>query len=144
MAMTQWLIFYTYQLLEKLSKGKLMNFLKKLGQILAKAVPIALGIGPIIQPFLGSAAPVAATVTNDLTQVAQIVTMVEAVNQTPGSGAAKLAAATPLVLQILKTSQAFSGKKIADEALAEKGAADIVTGVVEFMNAIEGGEAKTA
>lgn len=113
-----------------------MRFLKKLGAILAKGAQIALGVGPILQPFLGSAAPIEQTVVNDLTQISQIVTMVEAVNQTPGSGAAKLDAARPLVLQILRTSQAFAGKKIADEALAEKGAGDIVTGVVEFMNAI--------
>jgi len=121
-----------------------MTFLKKLSTILANVAGIAVGIGPIIQPFLGSgkAASVEAAAVNDLTQVAQIVTMVEAVVQTPGSGSAKLQAATPLVLQILKTSQAFSGKKISNEALAEKAAADIVTGVVEFMNAIDAGEAK--
>ena len=120
-----------------------MSFLKKLGQILANAAGIAVGIGPIIQPFLGSgkAASVEATAVNDLTQISQVVVMVEAVVQTPGSGPAKLAAATPLVLQILKTSQAFSGKKIANEALAEKGASDIVTGIVEFLNAIEGNAA---
>lgn len=123
-----------------------MSFLKKLGTILANAAGIAVGVGPIIQPFLGSgkASQIEATVVNDLTQISQIVTMVESVVQTPGSGAQKLAAATPLVLQILKTSQAFSGKKIANEALAEKAAADIVTGVVEFMNAINADEAQHA
>lgn len=123
-----------------------MSFLKKLGAFLANAAAIAVGVGPIIQPFLGSgkAAAVATAAVNDLTQIAQVATMVEAVVQAPGSGAAKLSAATPLVLQILKTSEAFSGKKIADEALAEKGAADIVSGVVEFMNAIHPDEAKTA
>jgi len=114
-----------------------VKFLKKLGQILANAAGIAVGIGPIITPFLGGGVKeYAPAAINDLTQISQIVTMVEAVVQTPGSGAVKLQAATPLVLQILKTSQAFTGKKIADEALAEKGAADIVSGIVEFMNAI--------
>lgn len=123
-----------------------MSFLKKLGQLLAGAVAIATGIGPIIQPFLGGgkAAAIEAAAVNDLTQISQIILMVEAVNQAPGSGADKLKAATPLVLQILRTSQAFSGKKIKDEALAEKGAADIVTGIVEFYNAIDEGEAKKA
>lgn len=123
-----------------------MNFLKKLGTILANAAGIAAGIGPIIQPFLGQgkAAQIEPTVVNDLTQAAQIVTMIQAVITTPGSGPQKLAAATPLVLQILKTSQAFSGKKIADEALAEKGAAEVVQGLVDFMSAIHEDEAKTA
>jgi hypothetical protein len=124
-------------------EGKNMTFLKKLGQFLAKAAAIELGLGPLLQPFLGSAAvtgsaaPVASVVINDLTQVANIATMVEAVIQTPGAGAQKLAAATPLVLQVLRTSQAFAGKKIANEALAEKGASDVVSGIVEFMNAID-------
>jgi hypothetical protein len=127
-----------------LGEKKHMTFLKKLGSFLAKAAAIAVGVGPLLQPFLGSAAPIEQVAVNDLTQVAQIATMVEAVNQAPGSGAAKLAAATPLVLQVLRTSQAFSGKKIADEALAEKGAAEIVSGVVDFMNAIHPDEVKTA
>lgn len=123
-----------------------MNFLKKLGTILANAAGIAAGVGPIIQPFLGSGkgGEIATTAVNDLTQVAQIVTMVEAVVQTPGSGAMKLASATPLVLQVLKSSQAFTGKKIKDEALAEKGAQEVVQGIVDFMSAIEEGEARTA
>jgi hypothetical protein len=122
-----------------------MTFLKKLGQFLAKAAGIALGIGPILTPFLGSGktAEYAGTAINDLTQISSIVTTVEAVVQTPGSGAAKLAAATPLVLQILKTSQAFSGKKIANEQLAEQGAAKVVNGIVDFMNAIHPDEVKS-
>jgi hypothetical protein len=123
-----------------------MTFLKKLGQFLAQAVALATGIGPLIEPFLGQgrASEVPATVVNDLTQIAQVVTSVEAVIQTPGSGAQKLASATPLVLQILRSSQAFAGKQIADEALAEKGASEVVQGVVDFMNAISEGEAKKA
>lgn len=123
-----------------------MTFLKKLGKFLAEAVAIATGIGPLIQPFLGQgrASEIPGTVVNDLTQIAQIVTQVEAVYQTPGSGANKLAAATPLVLQILRSSQAFAGKKVADEALAEKGAGEVVQGLVDFMNAIHPDEAKTA
>ena len=123
-----------------LGMGEKMTFLKKLGAFLAKAASIALGVGPLLQPFLGSAAPVVASGINDLTQIAQIATTVEAVVQTPGSGAAKLAAATPLVLQILRTSQAFDGKKIANETLAEQGASKIVSGVVDFMNAIDESE----
>jgi hypothetical protein len=115
-----------------------MTFLKKLGQFLAQAVALATGIGPLITPFLGQgrASQIPGTVVNDLTQIAQVVTSVEAVVQTPGSGATKLAAATPLVLQIMRSSQAFAGMKIADETLAEKGASEVVQGIVDFMNAI--------
>lgn len=122
------------------------SFLKKLGGFLAKAVALAPGIGLLVKPFLGSgrASQIIDVAENDLTQIAQIVTMVEATIQAPGSGADKLKAATPLVLQILRSSQAFAGKKIANEALAEEGAAAVVDGIAKFMNAIDPGEAKTA
>jgi hypothetical protein len=123
-----------------------MTFLKKLGQFLAQAVALATGIGPLVAPYLGAGrtSEIPGTVVNDLTQIAQIVTGVEAVMQTPGSGAQKLASATPLVLQILRSSQAFAGKQIANEALAEQGASKVVSGLADFMNAISESEAKKA
>ena len=122
-----------------------MTFLKKLGEAIAKGVALFTGIGPLVLPYLGGgrAPEIATTVVNDLTQISQIITTTEALLQTPGSGATKLAAATPLVLQVLRSSQAFAGKKIANEALAEEGASDIITGLVKFMNAIHPDEAKT-
>ncbi len=123
-----------------------MTFLKKLGMVLLKVVNIATGMGPLVTPFLGggAAAKEVGVAINDLTQISQIVVMTEAVLQQPGSGAAKLASSTPLVLNILRTSQAFAGKKIANEALAEQGAAKIVSGVADFMNAIHPDEVKTS
>lgn len=122
-----------------------MTFLKKLGQFLAEAVALAVGIGPLINPFLGAkAAHIESTAVNDLTQMGSIIAMVEAVNQTPGSGADKLKAATPLILQVLRTSQAFSGKHVENEALAEEGASDIAQGIAKFMNSIHADEAKKA
>jgi hypothetical protein len=115
---------------------------------LAQGVAMFSGIWPLVAPLFGSkaqqASNVATSVVNDLTQIAQIVTSVEAVIQTPGSGAVKLAAATPLVLNILKTSEAFSGHKIADEQKAIDGATQIVNGVVAFMNALAPDGVQTA
>jgi len=123
-----------------------MTFLKKLGLALAQGVSIAVGLGPLVIPFLGSgkAAHIASTTINDLTQVAQIVAGTEALIQGSGNGATKLAAATPLVLQILRSSQAFDGKKIQNETLAEQGASKIVSGIADFMNAIHSDEIKTS
>lgn len=123
-----------------------MTFLKKLGTILANAAGIALGIGPLIKPFLGSgaAASYVQTVTSDLTAISQIVITTEALLQTPGSGAAKLAAATPLVIQILKTSEALSGKTIANEDLFKAGAEKITSGMADVLNSIHPDEAKHA
>ena len=122
-----------------------MTFLAKLGSVLGKAIGILTGIGPLVQPFLGSGklAEVGNYAVNDLTQIANVVTTAEAFFQAaPQSGAAKLAASTPLVLQILRTSQAFDGKKIANETLAEQGASKIVSGLADFMNAIHHDEVK--
>lgn len=122
-----------------------MNFLKKLGAALANAAAIAAGIGPLIAPFVGAkAAPVLAAGINDLTQISATITSAQALITTPGSGAQKLAAVTPLVLQILKTSEAFGGMKIADETLAAKGAQEVAQGVVDFMSAIHPDAVKTA
>lgn len=121
------------------------TFLSKLGNFLATAVSLALGIGPLVNPFLGGKySSIEATVTNDLTQMAQVVISAEAFLQGPGRGIEKLKATTPLILQILRTSQAFDGKKIANEALAEEGAAKIVSGLADFMNAIHPDEAQKA
>jgi len=124
----------------------MVSFLKKLGKILANAAAIAVGIGPVIQPFLGSgkAASIAGTVTNDLTQVAQIVTTVEAVIQTPGSGAAKLAAAVPLVKGIIQSSELVIGKKVANEALFEQACTEYTQATVDLLNSLHPDGVQTA
>lgn len=123
-----------------------MTFLKKLGQILAEAVALAAGLGPIIKPFLGSgkAGQIATTAINDLTQIGQIVTTVEAVVQTPGSGAQKLAAAVPLVKSIIQSSELVVGKKIANEALFEQACTEYTQATVDLLNSIHPDEVKTA
>ena len=122
-----------------------MNFLKKLGTILANAAGIAVGIGPIIQPFLGSG-KVAAGVsvgTNDLLVISQLVVQAEAMMQT-APGADRMAAVLPLITNVIKTSQLVSGKKIADEATFNKGCQEIAQGVFDVLSGIHGDEAKTA
>ena len=122
-----------------------MNFLKKLGTILANAAGIAVGVGPIIQPFLGSgkAAAVVTTGTNDLTVIAQLVLQAEAMMQT-APGADRMAAVLPLITNVIKTSQIVSGKKIADEATFNKGCQEVAQGVFDVLSGIHGDEAKTA
>lgn len=121
-----------------------MTFLSKLGKVLATVVnviSVAAGIGPIIGSFLGSAASgkvsqVASTVTNDLTAIGQVVVQAEAMIQAPGSGATKLAAATPLVAQIVQTSELVSGHKIANEALFIQGCQKITSGSADVLNSL--------
>lgn len=124
-----------------------MTFLKKLGQILISLAGVAAGIGPIIIPFLGSgkAAQVAGTAVNDLTAVASTVVQIEtAFAAIPGTtGAQKLAAAIPLVGNIIKTSELVAGKKIKNEALFTQAIQEYTQATVDLLNAIHPDEAKS-
>lgn len=123
-----------------------MSFLSKLGNVLARIVGIVTGIGPLVEPFLGSgkAATVTGTVVNDLTSIGQVVVQAEALIQGTGTGATKLAAATPLVAQIILTSEMVSGKKIANDALFIQGAGKVTSGIADVLNAIDPSEVKTS
>jgi hypothetical protein len=117
-----------------------MTFLKRLGQVLAQGIAVAAGIWPLAGQFFGAKGQqVATTVINDLTQIGGIVTQVEAIIQTPGSGAVKLQAAVPLVVNIVKTSEMVSGHKIANETLFIEGCTDITSGVAKILNSLDAG-----
>lgn len=121
-----------------------MTFLSKLGKVLGTIVNIAgiaAGIGPILKPFLGSKVGGAVqTGINDLTAIGSTVLQAETLIQAPGSGAAKLQAATPLVASIVQTSELVSGRKIANEALFEQGCAKITSGTADCLNALDHGD----
>lgn len=125
-----------------------MTFLAKLGSFLAKGIALLAGLGPLIAPWLGSsAAKVEGTVTNvvnDLTSIGQVVLQVEAIIQTPGGGAAKLSAATPLVMQILKTSELMSGHQIGNETLFAQGAAKVASGIADVLNSMKADNVKSS
>lgn len=121
-----------------------MTFLKKLGQVLAKAVSIFLGVEPLVAPYIGGAAPKAVNVVNDLTAIGQVVVQAEAIIQGSGTGAMKLSAATPLVASIIKTSQMLDGKKIKDEAAFTKACQEITSGVADLLNSLDESTIKTS
>jgi len=123
-----------------------MSFLKRLGQMIAKGIGIAVGIGPLVSPFLGSgkASGIENQVVDDLTSIGQVVIQAEAMIQTPGAGAVRLAAVTPLVASIVRTSQMVDGKKIDNEALFNEGAGEIASGMAKILNSIHHDEAKAA
>lgn len=125
-----------------------MTFLKKLGQILVNLAGIAIGIGPIITPFLGSGkvAAGATIAVNDLTAIGSTIVQIEtAFAAVPGStGAQKLQASIPLVGNIIKTSELVSGKKIANEALFTTAIQEYAQATVDLLNSIDHNEAKTS
>jgi hypothetical protein len=117
-----------------------MTFLKKLGQIIAQLAGAAVGIGPIIAPFLGGGktAAVVTTGINDLTAIAKLTLTIEAAfASVPNStGAQKLQALVPLVSNIISTSEVVSGKKVADPATFTKGCTEVAQGMVDILNSI--------
>ena len=118
------------------------TFLGKLGKYLAEGVAVASGLWPMVQPFFGSATKaqqIGTVVINDLTSIASVVVQAEAILQQPGSGAQKLAAAAPLVQNIIRTSELVSGHKIANEALFTQGCTDLTSAVAEILNSLDGG-----
>lgn len=125
-----------------------MTFLKKLGTVLAQGIALLTGLGPLIAPLFGSkaqqAAGVTATVANDLTAVGQVVVSAEALIQTPGSGAAKLAAAAPLVVNIVKGSELISGHQIDNQALFLQGCTDLTNAVAEILNSLSSNGIQTS
>ena len=113
-----------------------MTFLAKLGKFLAEGIAILTGLGPIVAPVLGSkASSVVTTATNDLTSIGSVVVQAEALLGA-GNGAAKLAAAAPLVAQIVKTSELLSGHQIANPALFNQGVTDLTNAVAEILNSL--------
>lgn len=113
-----------------------------MGAFLAKGIAILAGVGPLIQPLFGSASgkasQVVSTISQDLTAIGQVVVTAEALIQTAGSGAAKLAAAAPLVTNIVKTSELVSGHKIKDEALFLQGCTNLTSAVAQILNSLSG------
>jgi hypothetical protein len=124
-----------------------MTFLKKLGQVLLKVVGIAAGVGPIVEPFLGSgkAATVTTTAVNDLTSIGQVIAQIEtAFAAIPNStGAQKLQAALPLVSNIIATSELVVGKKVSNPALFTQACQEFTQATVDLLNAIDPNEVKT-
>lgn len=112
------------------------SFLKKLGQVLAKGAAIAMGVEPLILPLLGSAQAPAIKAVNDLTAIGQVVVQAEALIQGDGSGPQKLAAATPLVANVIKTSELLSGKKIANEAAFTAACQGITSNMADLLNSL--------
>jgi hypothetical protein len=127
-----------------------MTFLKKLGQVLLQVVGLATGMGPLIAPLLGSgskAASVEGTVVNDLTSIGTVVVQIETAFQALGpssTGAQKLAAAIPLVANIIKTSELVAGKKVANEALFTQAVTEYTQATVDLLNSLHESNVKTA
>lgn len=113
-----------------------MTFLKKLGQILAQGTAVLMGFGPMVSALYPKTAGAIQTVESDLSQVAQIVALMEGAFQVPGSGVQKLQGATPLVAQIVLQSSMMVGHKIEKPELFKQGCQELASGMADILNAL--------
>lgn len=114
-----------------------MKFLTKLGQILRKGVEIYTGIAPVVSGMFPGTAGAVQTVSQDLAEIAGIVTTVEVIGQTLNQpGSQKLVAATPLVAQVILKSSILANHKIADPVLFQAGCQKIADGMADVMNSL--------
>ena len=112
--------------------GGFVSFLKTFGLAVARIVGVVGGISPVIE----TAAPVTRPVLDKLSQIGAMVMQVEAVfaaisDPAAKTGSQKLKAATPLVAQVLQSSELVAGKKIKDEQTFIAAAGTISSGVAD-------------
>jgi len=117
-----------------------MNFLAKLGQILAKGLQV-IGVVSGLLPAFGAKAQAAIqgplqTAVNDLTAIGNVVVSVQTYLQA-ASGPDKLAAAGPAVINIIRTSEMVSGHEPANEPEFEAGCLDLTNAVVRIMKSLK-------
>lgn len=115
-----------------------MSFLKKFGVAVLRIIGIVAGVAPVIQQSLPQTTPI----LDKLTQVGNVILMVEgmftaAFGPDNKTGADKLKAATPYVAQIIQSSEIMVGKKIKNEALFQQACTQITSSMADILNSIE-------
>ena len=116
-----------------------MNFLKKLGQIVAQGLALFTGFAPILTKVIPQTGQEVQVISKDFSAVADVVANVEAIGNLSGlTGAQKAAAAGPLVAQIVLSSSVFTNLKIKDTAAFNKACVTIAGGVADLLNSVDG------
>ena len=119
----------------------MLSFLKQLGIDIVKGAAGLAGLLPLFQKVVpAGVAAVVTTASTDLSEIAGIIVSIEAAGATltPNmTGAQKLAAVTPLVLQAIYKSDLLNGKEIADLTVVTAGAEQIASGVVNILNGLK-------
>lgn len=116
------------------------GFLGKVGTVIAGILGIVTGFGPPLVALSGNKNGVTAVVDrvqSELQQVEGIVTTLQVVGEVQGmNGEQKLAAATPLVAQVILQSSALAGRKVEQPDLFKAGCASIADGWVKIMQSL--------
>ena len=114
-----------------------MNFLKKIGKALASISGAVMGFSPLVQSIFPPSSGAISTVSGELTQVASVITTVEAIGESLAlQGVQKLTAAGPLVAQVIIQSSMMVGKKIADQAKFSAACRGIASNMADLLNSL--------
>jgi hypothetical protein len=119
-----------------------MGWLKKAGIVLLKVTEILTGFGPVVSALIPGTTDdkIIQVTTHELSQVAAIVTQVEAMAAaltTPLPGPEKLKMATPAVAQIILQSSMMAHHKIANPDLFKQGCASVASGIADILNSLK-------
>lgn len=117
-----------------------MNVLKAIGKGLLTVVGIVTNTSSLWQPLVKAAAPAIAD-SSVFTGVISIVASIEAYfanayGPDAKLGTAKLAAAKPMVIELLRSSQLVAGHTVKDPALLERAATGYITATVDLLNSL--------
>jgi hypothetical protein len=119
-----------------------MNFLKKVGQIIAavtgKIATAAPLVGQLVTSFDPAAAPYINVFEGAVGAVISVEGAVAAIANSNISGADKARAAGALVGQIIQLSPFMKGKDIADGEKFKNACATIAGGIADLLNSLKG------
>lgn len=114
-----------------------MNFLKKLGGIIAAVSGVWLGFSPSLSKQFPQTGGVIQTISSDLAEVGNAVVAIEAIGQLQGlTGPDKAKAVAPQIAQIILNSTLVAGKQIQDQAMFMSGCQEVGQGIADILNSI--------
>lgn len=114
-----------------------MKFLSKLAQYFAQGLRIIGVFTPIVEQILPKSEKVIQVVSQDLTEIGQVVVDVEQMGVALAlKGPDKLKAASPLVADIILKSSMLANHKIANPDLFNQGATKVADGMADIINSL--------
>lgn len=114
-----------------------LKFLSKLAELFAKGLQIWMGFSPVITAAAPGSAGIVTTVSQDLTEIATVITDTEQMAVALQlKGPDKLKAAAPLVADIILKSTLLANHKIADPVLFNQGVSGVASGMADIINSL--------
>lgn len=118
-----------------------MSWLKQIATWIVAGVKLELGLSNVVQQQYPQTSAVIATINSELTQIADIITTVQAVGYSLGlPGDQKARAAGPLLNQAILKSAFMVGKEVADPVANAKAAEALAGAFADYFNTLKAPE----